>query len=287
VNSAITVITIDVHESDAPRDVRVAADRLASYGIRATFFVPGTLLESPAYAEALRALPRLQHEVGSHGFQHDWSEVNALVHGTSAAQLSFLERARTAFEDLYGHRPLAFRAPAWCRLNDRALDELVRLGYHVDSSATPQRLNVLGSMPFDRGWLWSRRSPHYLRPALLEVPNSTFLLPAASPTFRFLRRQCSSWFVRLLVLEAALCRNRIVALQFDARDLNPLAMAHEHRPIKATDFIPNRAGGLTFRRHVQEFDPPSIAAIADTLLGLMSSGRTMTLSQVRETWQER
>jgi hypothetical protein len=277
-------VTIDVHESDQPDDVLFAAEHLAAHGIRATFFVPATLFQSPIYVQALRGLPRLRHEVGSHGLLHDWPEVDALIRGTSRSQLAFLEQARTIFEDFYGSAPKVFRAPVWCWLNERAVEELVRLGYRTDSSATPQRLNVLGSLPFDRGWLWSHRSPYYLGPDLVEVPNSTILLPAASPTFRFLRRRLSSVFLRLLFLEARLWRGRVVVLQFDSRDLNPSAMRHEDRPIQRSDFLLQRAGGLRFKRHVQEFDPPAIAATADMLLSYLSSARTMTLSEVREEW---
>jgi hypothetical protein len=69
-----------------------------------------------------------------------------------------------------------------------AFDELARLGYTVDSSATPQRPGILSSFPGDSPYLWARRSPHFVPPTLLEVPTSCALIPLAAPSFQTLRR---------------------------------------------------------------------------------------------------
>jgi hypothetical protein len=279
----MAAVTVDVHDDDRAEDIDAAANVLAAEGVRATFFVPAALFgASRAITGALRALPRLRHEVGSHGYHHSWGEVEALTRGKGRSGLSFLQTARSRFEEFYGFVPMAFRAPVWCRPNDAALDELVRLGYAIDSSATPQRLPVLSSYPFRRGWLWSRRSPYLIRPHLLEVPTTTAVLPAGSMTFRLLRHRLSLFFVRVLLAEKALFRRRTIVVQFHSADLSPHAVRQSRRPVEGADFLLKRRGGFAFRSHLLECDPSAVTATAWKVVRLLSP--TATLSEVRGQW---
>lgn len=282
----VAAVTVDVHAGDRAEDIQTAANLLAAAGIRATFFVPGALFRSPnGTAAALRELPSLAHEVASHGYEHDWCEVDALTRGRTPSDLSFLERARSEFADFYGFAPKAFRSPVWCRLSDAALDELIRLGYDVDSSATPQRLQVLSSRPFCRGWMLSRRSPYLIRSSLLEVPTTSAVLPAGSTTFRMIGRTLSLSFVRLLLAEAHLIPRRVVVLQFDSRDLNRNAKPQCPRRWEFGDYLLKGYGGFAFRRHLLEYDPVAISTTAWTVLRLLTT--TLTMSEVRELWLDR
>lgn len=285
-NKYVAAVTVDVHAGDRADDILAAADLLAEAGLRATFFVPGALFRtSEAMTAALHQVARLGHEVGSHGYQHDWREIDALTNGKADTDLSFLEAARSEFEDLYGCRPRAFRSPVWCHLSDAALDELIRLGYEVDSSATPQRLQVLSSRPFCRSWMLSCRSPYLIRPSMLEVPTTSAMLPAGSTTFRLIRRTLSLTFVRLLLAEAALFPRRVVVLQFDSRDLNPNAERQSPRKWELADYLLKGYGGFAFRRHLLEYDPVVIANTAWTVLRLLTT--SLTMSEVRSVWLAR
>lgn len=281
----MAAVTVDVHDDDRAEDIDAAANALAAEGVRATFFVPAALFgASRAVTGALRALPRLRHEVGSHGYDHSWREVEALTQGKGRSDLSFLRTARSLFAEFYGFPPMAFRAPVWCRPSDAVLDELDHLGYEIDSSATPQRLQALSSHPFRRGWLWSRRSPYLIRPHLLEVPTTTALLPAGSITFRLLRHRLSLFFVHVLLAEKALFRRRTIVVQFHSADLNPHAVRQPRKPVKGADFLLKRCGGFAFRSHLLEYDPSAVAATAWNVVRLLSP--TVTLSEVRGQWLE-
>jgi hypothetical protein len=281
-SSRVAAVTIDVHADDRAEDIHTAANLLATAGIRATFFVPGALFHaSKGIAAALRELPRLKHEVASHGYAHNWREVDALMRGVRS-DLTFLTAAHSEFADFYGVSPKAFRSPVWCRLSDIALDELIRLGYQVDSSATPQRVQMLSSRPFCRGWMLSRRSPYLIRSRMLEVPTTAAVLQAGSTTFRLIGRTLSLFFVRLLLAEAALFPGRVVVLQFDSRDLNHNAEQQHPRRWEFRDYLMRGYGGFGFRRHLLEYDPVVISATTWAVLRMVTQARTM--SEVRTAW---
>lgn len=285
-NEPVTAVTVDIHAGDRAEDIQIAAQLLAAEGIRATFFVPASVFhESEATRVALRELPRLGHEVGSHGYEHDWPEIDALVRGRTQSELSFLARAHAEFANFYGRPPKAFRSPVWCRLGDAALDELNQLEYEVDSSATPQRVQLLTSRPFCRGWMSAPRSPFLIRPGILEIPTSAAVLQAGSTTFRLLRSALSPFFVRLLLAEAELFPARVIVLQFDSRDLNRNREQLRPRNAELADYWPRRYGGFAFRRHLLEHDPAATAATAWTVLRMLK--RTLTMAEVRSRWLRR
>ena len=194
-------LTVDVHAEDRPADIRRAAAWLYEHGIPATFFVPSALFEDARFRPHVIRLPSLGFEVGSHGHQHDFIEIHALMRG-GATDLDFLRLSHALYQEVLGDPPISFRSPAWCPLGPDAIAALVKLGYRVDSSATPQRLPIFSSTPYANTWLFARRTPYELAPGLLEVPTSCLLLPAASPTWLTLRRRASLAFLRLLLWEA-------------------------------------------------------------------------------------
>jgi hypothetical protein len=279
------VITVDVHYGDVPEDISFAADWLAARAIPATFFIPSALLQS-GLRDRLRDVVAMGHEVGSHTHHHDLNEMEALIYG-SAQRLAFLEASYGTHGDFFGVTPRSFRAPCWCSLGQAALDELQRLGYAVDSSATPQRLSLLGSTPFSRAWTYSPRSPYYLRPGLLEVPTSTALIPAGSSTFQTLRG-LSKQFLQLLLLDARLGTGRVIVLQFHPCDFNPQsshrtvhAAAYSQR-LRISHFWPRRYGGFGFKHFLKETDPERVSRITHDLVRSTSGNRHRTLLEVAD-----
>ncbi len=105
---------------------------LAQYGVKATFFVLGSVAENePTLVPMIAAAG---HEIASHGYSHE------LV--TSLDARKFRDEVRRTSEILgrqSGKRPIGFRAPQWS-LGDRvpwAFDVLHEEGYRYDSSLNP------------------------------------------------------------------------------------------------------------------------------------------------------
>jgi len=263
-------ITVDVHAEDRPADISRAAAWLAERGIPATFFVPSALFEHASFRPHIIRLPSLGFEVGSHGHQHDYIEIRALMRG-AGADLDFLWRSHALYQDTFGSAPISFRSPAWCPLGPSAIAELVELGYRVDSSATPQRLPIFSSTPYANTWLFARRTPYELAPGLLEVPTSCLLLPAASPTWLTLRRRVSSAFLRLLLWEARRRADRVPCVQLHVSDFVPDASPPPlEEALGLRSFLPRRDGGLRFKVFLRERNPERVYAIT---LGIIESLR--------------
>ena len=129
-------LTVDVHAEDRPADISRAAAWLGEHGIPATFFVPSALFEDARFRPHIIRLPSLGFEVGSHGHQHDFIEIRALMQG-GATDLDFLRRSHTLYQEVFGRAPISFRSPAWCPLGPNAIAALVELGYHIDSDRDP------------------------------------------------------------------------------------------------------------------------------------------------------
>lgn len=276
-SAPLVAITVDLHEGDVPSDITVAAKWLADAGVAATFLVPTSMLLQPRYIPHVRELGALGHEVGTHTHKHDWTEIHALIEG-GPSRLGFMELSKRLFEDHLGRSPLAFRSAAWCPLGPAALDELQRLGYRVDSSATPQRLGLLSSCPGRGRWMRVARGPHLVRPGLLELPTSTILVPAASPAFLTFRRVLSAGLVRVLLAEARLFVDRVVVLQFHPSDFSPIPGAGaSHSQITLRDFVLHREGGFGFKHFLRDTDPARITAMTQALIELSSSSRRVGL----------
>ena len=267
--------TFDLHDVDRAEDITRTAEWFReSCGI-ATFFVPSAMLAKARYAEALRCIQRLGHEVASHTHAHDWREVNALMNG-STADLAFLSESFDRHGQFFGAAPTSFRSPRWCMLGPAAIEELARLGYAADSSATPQRFPLFSSTPWHPGWWSSPRRAHYLAPGLVEIPTSTLLVPAAAPTFLTLRAAGSRALLALLELEARLDRDRPIVLQFHVEDFL-LDGRRESNPGRLTwaHLLPRERGGFALKLFVRDRDPGRIVrnhlAILERFAGFQSS----------------
>jgi len=108
---------------------------LARRGVRATFFVLGSIAER--HPRLIGRVVSAGHEVASHGFSH--RRVFELDEASFAEDLA---RATAALEGAGASRPTGFRAPEWS-INDRApwgLAVLARAGFRYDSSMSPLRI---------------------------------------------------------------------------------------------------------------------------------------------------
>ena len=105
---------------------------LAEFGVRATFFVLGSVAECEPHLVPM--LAAAGHEVASHGYSHKMV--------TELDPQRFREELRRTGDIIgcqAGRRPLGFRAPQWS-LRDSvpwAFDILCDEGYHYDSSLNP------------------------------------------------------------------------------------------------------------------------------------------------------
>ncbi len=79
---------------------------LASESLRATFYIPGWVVEH--HPEATRAIRDAGHEIGHHGYLHHWADPN-----DPEAERRAFEQGMKAMETVLGLRPRGFRAPAW------------------------------------------------------------------------------------------------------------------------------------------------------------------------------
>ena len=275
-------LTVDVHAEDRPADVSQAACWLYEHGIPATFFVPSALFEDARFRPHVIRLPSLGFEVASHGHDHDYVEIRALIREGGTA-LDFLRRSRALYQDTFDRAPISFRSPAWCPLGSGAIAELVELGYRVDSSATPQRLPIFSSTPYANTWLFARRAPYELAPGLLEVPTSCLLLPAASPTWLTLRRRAASAFLRLLLWEARRCGDRVPCVQLHVSDFVPDAAPPSHEERLGLDsFLPRTDGGLRFKVFLRERDPRRVYAISKEIVKTLQGEQWTGFVTLRE-----
>jgi hypothetical protein len=263
------VITVDAHDCDNPYDIDFAAEWLSSRGITATFFVPSAMFLESKYRACLTRASGLGHEVGSHGHKHNKDEIRGLVMGTYS-ELTFLHQSKAIYEDFFGHPPKSFRSPCWCKLSSIAIDQMQLLGYCVDSSSTPGRWRILTSCPYHPAWSRSPRSVSFLRPGLLEIPTSTLLIPAASPTFLTSRRALAVFMVRLLATEAGFLKDRTLVLQFHPDDFNPISYDRARSPLRLRDFVLSEEGGFRFKHYLQATQSLDIAKTTQAIMDHLS-----------------
>ena len=275
-------LTVDIHAEDRPADISRAAAWLHEHRIPATFFVPSALFESASFRHHLVRLPTLGHEVGSHGHQHDYVEIRALMRGTRA-DLEFLRRSHALYQDSFVCSPISFRSPAWCPLGPNAIAALIDLGYRVDSSATPQRLPIFSSTPYANTWLFARRTPYALAPGLLEIPTSCLLLPAASPTWLTLRRRAASAFLHLLLWEARRRAEYVPCVQLHVSDFVPdAAPPSPVETLGLRSFLPRRDGGLRFKVFLRERNPERVYATTLAIIEVLRGHRGGGFVRLRE-----
>ncbi|MGH8262947.1 MAG: XrtA system polysaccharide deacetylase [Steroidobacterales bacterium] len=187
--STVNAFTIDVEDyfqvaalkpavsrdSWSSRELRVERntermlEMLAAHRTSATFFVLGWVAERvPALVKKIHGAG---HEIACHGYSHE------LVY--TQTQVEFVEetrRAKHCLEDLIGGPVLGYRAASFSvtRQSMWALDVLIDLGFHYDSSIFPirhDRYGVPGAAP---------------RPGMVEAPSKRSIVEFPLSTAEFL-----------------------------------------------------------------------------------------------------
>ncbi len=99
---------------------------LRNRGIKATFFIPGIVVDSyPAACEAIHAQG---HEIGHHGYTHfPPSKLSA------EEEWSGLVRATQSIVGITGTRPVGFRSPSW-EFSDHTVAFLEKEGFRYSSN---------------------------------------------------------------------------------------------------------------------------------------------------------
>jgi len=99
---------------------------LGKENIKATFFVPGWVLEN--YPDVILKIKALGHEIASHEYLHE-----KLSELEPNEELSVLNGMISSFQRVLGYTPAGFRAP-WWGLSSRTFNYLRKLGVTYDSS---------------------------------------------------------------------------------------------------------------------------------------------------------
>ncbi|NLL92041.1 MAG: polysaccharide deacetylase [Ruminococcaceae bacterium] len=105
-----------------PRILRM----LCEYGIKATFFTPGWVVEN--YPERVKSIVSAGHELAYHGWNH------IPERGTARSiESAKMERSENAIKKVFGRRPVGHRAPH-STLHEDAYSLMVERGYLYSSN---------------------------------------------------------------------------------------------------------------------------------------------------------
>jgi polysaccharide deacetylase family protein (PEP-CTERM system associated) len=154
----------DVYKQRLEPSVRWILERLATHGIKATFFIVGqTAADNPAL---VRAIHEAGHEVASHGWDH-----RRLHELTPASFQEDVRRSKDTLEQLTGAPVCGYRAPTFSLVRDTAwaIDVLCELGLLYDSSIYPVRHDRYGVPHAPRAPFLARRAGA----TILEIPPAT------------------------------------------------------------------------------------------------------------------
>lgn len=78
---------------------------LEQYGVKGTFFVPGKVVER--YQEQVALIHEKGHELGYHGYAHEWKRNIPMEE-----EVSYMEKSERLLESVTGKKPIGHRAPA-------------------------------------------------------------------------------------------------------------------------------------------------------------------------------
>jgi len=133
---------------------------LRDYGLKATFFVPGWTAEK--YQSRIEAMLRDNHEVGHHGYLHEWIDPDFPERERKA-----LEKGLEALKKTVGVRPSGYRSPAG-ETSENMIGLLSEHKFLYDSSLqddlNPYQLRLAGGVPgpIELPWHWSLDDAPYM-----------------------------------------------------------------------------------------------------------------------------
>jgi polysaccharide deacetylase family protein (PEP-CTERM system associated) len=221
-------------------------ETLADAGVYATFFVLGlTACEHPQW---VRRIAQQGHEIGTHGWSH-----TPIYRQGQAVFRAELCRSLALLEDLVGGPVCGHRA-AFFSITARtqwALDELAAHGIRYDSSIFPV-YNYRYGMPS------ARRFPHWLHPALWELPIATLRLAGLNVPFGggFYMRFWPYGLVRRAIARLNAQREPSVVYfhpwEFD--EAQPRLQRESHRLARATHYYRLGSTRETLGRLLRDFE---------------------------------
>ena len=133
---------------------------LRDFGLKATFFVPGWTAEK--YQGRLEAMLRDNHEIGHHGYLHEWIDPDFPEREREA-----LEKGLDALKTTVGVRPSGYRSPAG-ETSPNLMSLLSEYKFLYDSSLqddiTPYQLQLADGAPgpIELPWHWSLDDAPYM-----------------------------------------------------------------------------------------------------------------------------
>lgn len=133
---------------------------LRDYGLKATFFVPGWTAEK--YVTRIEAMLKDNHEVGHHGYLHEWIEP-----GFPDRERESLEKGLEALKKTVGIRPSGYRSPAG-ETSENLYALLSEYKFLYDSSLQdeidPYQLRLANNTPgpIELPWHWSLDDAPYM-----------------------------------------------------------------------------------------------------------------------------
>lgn len=158
-------------------------DLYAKYEVKTTFFfIADFARDCP---EIVKMIQPYGHEVACHGLTHNHKQAFDIM--SLEDQIRHLVEAKKILEDIAGEEVVSFRAPA-LRVNEFTPQALVETGFKIDSSVSPQRMDMFMSLGSRKKlvWLKAPRMPYFVSETnlarkgslpLLEVPVSSFAVP--------------------------------------------------------------------------------------------------------------
>lgn len=133
---------------------------LRQYGLKATFFVPGWTAEK--YPSCVEAMLRDGHEIGHHGYLHEWIDPDFPIQEREA-----LEKGLAALNATAGVRPSGYRSPAG-ETSENLIALLAEYNFLYDSSLQddiqPYQLITPAGIPgpIELPWHWSLDDAPYM-----------------------------------------------------------------------------------------------------------------------------
>lgn len=256
------LLTCDIHTHECPaeqvrQDMAQARPVLRELGLPCTFFFPSK--SAQLLREEVDALVAEGHEIGCHGFTHDYSEQYSVL--PLAEQRWLLGQATADLTSILGKPPTSFRAPVF-KVSGHTMRVLDELGYWIDTSVPSQRLSVFGSDLYNLGPLVAPRRPYhpswesaYRRGSarVWEAPVSAWMLPFLSNAERLIGLPLMKAFFHGLCAESRVTGKPIVFM-FHVEDFNAARGVAERPSLSWRDFLPSRTRGFWFRLQLMERD---------------------------------
>jgi peptidoglycan/xylan/chitin deacetylase (PgdA/CDA1 family) len=187
------------------------------YDVKSTFFFNGDIIRQ--HPQVVKMVLDDGHEIASHGWVHESNKAFDVL--PFEEQVEHLSLSKKLLEEIGGKEVISFRAPA-LRINKNTGIALNKLGFKIDSSVSPQRLDMFMSFGGLKKltWLFAPRLPYFTdndklwkkgNSNIYEIPISAFGFPYIGTTLRIF--PLFTRFTRILLhLENKFNRKPIVFL---------------------------------------------------------------------------